>query len=131
MYCQPVCCLRTLGLMTFLVLATYFLVFLRRATACSEPGLRLVDCLVAHFPADLRSHDSTDLKEALRLVALTVVTLVTLGLGAPEAVTLRRGGFPPELAATHSSFHMLSIKIVSTSRAHFSISVHSFNWGHK
>jgi hypothetical protein len=57
------------------------------------------------------------------------------GVGEPEGVealgTDRRGGFPPVLALTHSSFHMLTVKTVAASWAHFSISIHSLNWGHK
>jgi hypothetical protein len=125
------CCLRTLGLITFLVLATYLVVFLRRAVACSDPGLRVLDCPACHFPADLRSQVLTELKDR-RFTALIVVTLVTRGLGAPEGVT-RRGGVPPEfdLVVTHSSFHVLAIQSISAARAHFAVCVHCLNWGHK
>ena len=105
--------------------------FLRRAVACSDPGFKVLDCPACHFPADLRSQVLTEVKD-LRFTALTVVTLVTRALGAPEGVNLR-GGFPPELelVATHSSFHMFSIQSISTSRAHFAVCVHCLNWGHK
>jgi hypothetical protein len=106
-------------------------VFLRRAVACSDPGLRVLDCPACHFPADLRSQVSTELN-SLRFVAATVCTLLTRAFFAPEGVDLR-GGFPPELdlVATHGSFHMLSIQSISTSRAHFPVCVHCLNWGHK
>jgi hypothetical protein len=82
-------------------------VFRRLAVACSDPGLSLFDCPEVQLPVDLRSQVSTELKDLVFPLGFE-----TLGLGAPEAVLglERRGGFPPELACTHSSFHMLAVK---------------------
>jgi len=119
--------LRTLGRITFLVLDTYLGVFRRLAVACSEPGLSLLDCPDVQLPEDFLSQLSTELK-----VFVLPEGLETLGLGAPEAVLglERRGGLPPDLALTHGSFHMLTVKSIATSWAHLSVCVHCFNWGH-
>jgi hypothetical protein len=103
-------------------------VFRRLAVACSEPGLSLLDWPEVQLPADFLSQLSTELKDLLLTFGFE-----TLGFGAPEAVlgTERRGGFPPDLALTHSSFHMLAIKSITASWAHFAICVHCLNWGHK
>jgi len=120
--------LRILGRITFLVLETYFGVLRRRATACSEPGLSLLDWPEVQLPEDFLSQLSTELK-----VFVLPEGFETLGLGAPEAVLglLRRGGLPPDLALTHGSFHMLTVKSIAASWAHLPICVHCFNWGHK
>jgi hypothetical protein len=103
-------------------------VFRRLAVACSEPGLSLLDWPEVQLPADFLSQVSTEVK-----VLVLPFGFEALGFGAPEAVlgTERRGGFPPDLALTHSSFHMFAIKCVATSWAHLPVCVHCLNWGHK
>ena len=104
------------------------MVFRRLAVACSEPGLSLLDCPEVQLPADFLSQLSTEEK-----VLVVPFGFEDLGFGEPEAVlgTERRGGFPPDLALTHSSFHMFAVKGIATSWAHLAVCVHCFNWGHK
>jgi hypothetical protein len=114
--------------MTFLFIAWYFLELRRRVIAAVDPGLRVLDWPEVQWPVDRFSQLSTEAK-----VLVLPFGLITLGSGAPDGVflgpwDLGRGALPPEFAlvATHPSFHMLTVYIVTARWAHLSVSVHSF-----